>query len=277
MGRRPSEQEIENKLIELAYIWGDIEEELETLAGRTDPESYDLDELMDSGLSAAVGWAFRVEARFGENEWGDPCTVYVLCYDVAESGARETAKVVENSETLRRLIVDKARPWHTRDFLLATLVPRSVPVQGQICRRFTEAHPASRTPSLDDVPSPRPESGVDLVNRDGYWLTPIEVPFYAALRETGLTFAVQPWIQGTDRRYRLDFLVFYDGGAVAVELDGHDWHKTKEQRSHDSARDRWFAARKVTTIRFTGTQVFADPQACVSELLNIIRGVPAKP
>jgi very-short-patch-repair endonuclease len=55
--------------------------------------------------------------------------------------------------------------------------------------------------------------------------------------------------RGTDRRYRLDFLAFYDGAAVAVELDGHGWHKTKEQRSSDATRDRWFAARKVTTLR----------------------------
>ncbi|MDX6590841.1 MAG: hypothetical protein QOJ13_37 [Gaiellales bacterium] len=68
---------------------------------------------------------------------------------------------------------------------------------------------------------------VPLTEVDGYQLTPIEVPFYKALRETGLVFAVQPWIQGTDRHYRPDFLVFYDGGAVVVELDGHEYHKTK--------------------------------------------------
>jgi very-short-patch-repair endonuclease len=86
---------------------------------------------------------------------------------------------------------------------------------------------------------------VPLVKRDQYWLTPIELPFYDALRETGLFFAVQPWIQGTDRRYRLDFLVWYDGGTVAVELDGHEYHKSKEQRRHDAERDRWFNARGV--------------------------------
>jgi very-short-patch-repair endonuclease len=72
-------------------------------------------------------------------------------------------------------------------------------------------------------------------------------------------------------------LVFYDGRAIAVELDGHDWHKTKEQRARDADRDRWFAARKVQTLRWTGSQVYADAQGCVSELLNVLRGVPARP
>ena len=78
-------------------------------------------------------------------------------------------------------------------------------------------------PSVEDVPTQKPSGGaVPYIERDGYWLTPIEVPFYEALRETALFFAVQPWIQGVDRKYRLDFLVLYDGGAVAVELDGHE-------------------------------------------------------
>lgn len=155
-------------------------------------------------------------------------------------------------------------------------VPVSTPVEGQVCRRLGQDHPPKSTPSVEDVPTERPESAVGLVQRDDYWLTPIEVPFYDALRETGLTFAVQPWIQGTDRRYRVDFLVFYGGATVAVELDGHEWHKTKEQRARDSARDRWLAERKIQTLRWTGSQVYADAQGCVSELLNVLRGVAAR-
>jgi very-short-patch-repair endonuclease len=128
------------------------------------------------------------------------------------------------------------------------------------------------------VPTVKPEgSAVGLVERDGYWLTPIEVPFYDALRETALLFSVQPWMQTTDRRYRFDFLIHYDGGVLAVELDGHDFHKTKEQRGRDAQRDRWFAARKITTVRFTGSQVYADPQGCVKELLDVLRAAGARP
>ena len=33
-----------------------------------------------------------------------------------------------------------------------------------------------------------------------------------------------------DHKYRADFLIHYDGRVVCVELDGHNWHKTKDQR-----------------------------------------------
>jgi very-short-patch-repair endonuclease len=75
----------------------------------------------------------------------------------------------------------------------------------------------------------------------------------------------------------VDFLVFYGGEVVAVELDGHEYHKTKEQRARDADRDRRFAARKVHTLRWTGSQVYADPQGCVSELLNVLRAAQARP
>jgi hypothetical protein len=41
--------------------------------------------------------------------------------------------------------------------------------------------------------------------------------------------------------------------------------------------DRWFAARKVQTLRWTGSQVNADPQGCVRELLDVLRGAQARP
>jgi very-short-patch-repair endonuclease len=267
----PKAADIDEKLTELVYAWGDIEEEIEARALEGDNEA--------GFLSSVLSHAFRVEAVFDHNGWMDPCTFYVLLYDVADREARDAARdLEEHGGGLRRLILERARPWHTRDFLRIRTVAKSTPLEsGEICRRLGQKHPPAILPSLEDVPTDHPASAVGLTGKDGYWLTPIEVPFYDALRETGLVFAVQPWIQGTDRRYRVDFLVFYGGEAIAVELDGHDWHKTKEQRSHDAERDRWFQARKVRTIRFTGSQVFADAQACVSELLNILRAAPAAP
>ncbi len=67
---------------------------------------------------------------------------------------------------------------------------------------------------------------------------------------------MQPWIQHADAKYRVDFLVHYDGGVVAVELDGHEFHKTKEQRGADASKDRWLQARGIRVVRFTGSQVF---------------------
>jgi hypothetical protein len=84
------------------------------------------------------------------------------------------------------------------------------PAEGQVCGRPGQAPPKSHI-DVSAVPIEKPDSNVPLVKKDGYWLTPIEVPFYDALRDTGLVFAVQPWVQGVETRFRLDFLVFYDG------------------------------------------------------------------
>jgi very-short-patch-repair endonuclease len=88
---------------------------------------------------------------------------------------------------------------------------------------------------------------------------------------------VQPRVQGPDRVYRPDFIVFYGGRAVVVELDGHEGHKTKEQRSHDAERQRWFEARSMRVIRWTGSQVWADAPGCVAELLSVLRETAARP
>jgi very-short-patch-repair endonuclease len=155
------------------------------------------------------------------------------------------------------------------------VVSIGTPAEGQVCGRPDQPPPKPHI-DVSDVPIEKPDSNVPLVQKDGYWLTPIEVPFYDALRDTGLVFAVKPWVQGVESRFRLDFLIFYDGGMVGVELDGHETHKTKEQRAKDARRDRWFAARKVRMLRWTGSEVMRNPQECVRELLEIVRGRQAR-
>jgi very-short-patch-repair endonuclease len=113
--------------------------------------------------------------------------------------------------------------------------------------------------------------------RGSHELTPIEAPFYDALAETGLTFSTQTSIRHADKQYRLDFLVWYDGRTVAVELDGHDYHKTREQRTRDAERDRWLGARGIRVVRFTGSEVHANPEKCVRELLDVVRQSQARP
>lgn len=205
-------EEMEAALLELAYSWPDVEAAID-----------------DPWLGWAIEKAFRIEAQQDYNSFNDPCTPYVLYFDVRDADARSAANLLrKHSEAICSIVSEKTHTWHSRyNFLIQVTTPGD-PVRGQICRRGNEQHPPSMTPSLADVADEKPQSNVPLVDRDGYHLTPIEVPFYDALRETGLYFAVQPWIQGTDRKYRLDFLVFYDGGCVAVELDGHESHKTRE-------------------------------------------------
>lgn len=59
--------------------------------------------------------------------------------------------------------------------------------------------------------------------------------------------------------------------ALAIELDGHDFHeRTKEQAQRDKSRDRILQELGWKAIRFTGSEVYADPIACVREAERIL-------
>ena len=57
--------------------------------------------------------------------------------------------------------------------------------------------------------------------------------------------------------YRIDFAV--PDKRIAIEIDGHEYHKTKEQRTHDSKREREIKLvlpANCTVIRFTAQKFF---------------------
>lgn len=135
-----------------------------------------------------------------------------------------------------------------------------------VCEEPEPEEPASEvTPHGSESRTTTPK-----VQRDGYWLTPIEAKFYDELRETDLSFSVQTTIHSASKARRPDFVVYPGGRPLIVELDGHEFHKSRQQRTADAQKERWLMARGLETIRFTGTEVWADPQACIRELRDLI-------
>jgi very-short-patch-repair endonuclease len=67
--------------------------------------------------------------------------------------------------------------------------------------------------------------------------------------------------------YRIDFTLV--ALRIAVELDGHDYHKTREQRAHDARKARFLTMVGWLVFRFTGDEVHADPQGCAAELYRL--------
>lgn len=65
--------------------------------------------------------------------------------------------------------------------------------------------------------------------------------------------------------YEVDFI--YD--RCVIEIDGHDYHKTKEQRDHDYKRERYLQKEGYIVVRFMGTEIFLDAKSCVIETLKI--------
>lgn len=129
-------------------------------------------------------------------------------------------------------------------------------------------------PASQPGPAPSVDDPVQVI--DGFRLSPIEASFYGALKGTELVFTPQcPFVYEGRIRYRIDFLVHFGGRSVAVELDGHEFHKTREQRTRDAARDRFLRMRGIDTIRFTGSEIHSNLQGCMNELLNCLTRKPS--
>ena len=78
--------------------------------------------------------------------------------------------------------------------------------------------------------------------------------------------------------YRADFLIdiSLESGnkVIVIECDGHDFHeKTKLQAAHDKRRDRTMIYSGAQVLRFTGSEIWADPAACAEEIYNLVEDV----
>lgn len=91
------------------------------------------------------------------------------------------------------------------------------------------------------------------------------------------------WPQFQCGPYRIDFAIFIGPFGieekrfqVAVECDGHYFHdRTKEQATRDKSRDRYLTAQGWRVVRFTESEILADPRGCadqVSELIERLLG-----
>lgn len=69
--------------------------------------------------------------------------------------------------------------------------------------------------------------------------------------------------------YFADFAILES--KVAIEIDGHEYHKTKEQRTNDAKRERWIEREGWRVVRFTGSEVFKDVNRCVREVEAVVQ------
>lgn len=79
------------------------------------------------------------------------------------------------------------------------------------------------------------------------------------------------------KKYRLDFAKIINHNLkrnkllkIAIELDGHDFHKTKEQRTNDTERQHNLELDGWKVIRFTGSQIYKDLNHCVDVAAKLI-------
>jgi very-short-patch-repair endonuclease len=100
--------------------------------------------------------------------------------------------------------------------------------------------------------------------------SPVELMFYQAYRQecrrinAGIVLCPQIEVG----RYRLDF------GCVELkigfEIDGHNYHSTKEQLKRDMQRQRALAEMGWTIHRFTGSEIYNNATECAKQANRLL-------
>lgn len=106
--------------------------------------------------------------------------------------------------------------------------------------------------------------------------SPIEEMFYIMAFVVGIP--LEPQVKAG--KYRVDFEVIAPERAIrgkeirlGIELDGHDYHKTKQQRTHDAKRDRQLTKNGWHIIRYTGSEVYTEVWKCVVDLDKLAKRI----
>lgn len=95
--------------------------------------------------------------------------------------------------------------------------------------------------------------------------SPLEDLLYSALSSNTKALMIPQFSIGN---YRADFAI--PSKKVVIEVDGHDYHSSPEQKLHDSKRDRFMVSQGWRVLRFTGREVYHDVEAVVKEIEGII-------
>lgn len=106
-----------------------------------------------------------------------------------------------------------------------------------------------------------------------------QVHFPVEYRYSPLYFYVQYPIKTDKQNYRADFIIrgydshIHDWFQWVIEVDGHDFHeKTKEQSQRDKLRDRTIQNSGYRILRYTGSEVWKNPGAIVTEITAALQG-----
>lgn len=101
--------------------------------------------------------------------------------------------------------------------------------------------------------------------------SPIEESFRKACSLAGIHFDQEEQVS----RYRVDFID--RSRRLVIELDGHEFHKTKEQRTYDAKRDRQLHRDGFVVLRFTGSEVYTSLSRCIAEVKQTLSLINPQP
>ncbi|MDC7251612.1 endonuclease domain-containing protein [Wohlfahrtiimonas chitiniclastica] len=99
----------------------------------------------------------------------------------------------------------------------------------------------------------------------------IEEVFSKNLSDLADAIECEQWFGDQEKhsRYRVDFIL--RDARLIIELDGHEYHSSKEQLEKDAIRQRYLSRAGYTVIRFTGREIVRDSESCVAEVRDIYK------
>ncbi len=110
----------------------------------------------------------------------------------------------------------------------------------------------------------------ELIKNHPYFLlqkceSPIEIRFYVYALSKIPGIKPQIWVD----EYRVDFAI--PDKKFVIELDGHEYHKTREQRTSDAKRERHLINKGWQVLRFTGSEIYEDVTGRIEEIKTMIK------
>ena len=94
--------------------------------------------------------------------------------------------------------------------------------------------------------------------------TPIEEKMQNALIDAGLLSLPQYQALAPTRRYRIDYLIpTPNGGRLAIECDGLQYHATPSAYVADRNRDNLLLSEGITPVRFSSVDIDNDIEGCI--------------
>lgn len=102
--------------------------------------------------------------------------------------------------------------------------------------------------------------------------TPIEEAMRKALFDAGLLNMPQYQAMAPSRKYRVDFMIpTPNGGMLAVECDGLQYHANPNTYIADRQRDNLLIQQGITPVRFSSVDIQQDIDGCIKTIEDLFR------
>lgn len=97
--------------------------------------------------------------------------------------------------------------------------------------------------------------------------SPIENTLGNAIYQAGILTIPQYQALAPDRRFKLDFMIKTpNGGALAIECDGLEYHANPKAYINDRRRDNLLTSNGFQVLRFSSVDILQDLEGCIKQI-----------